>query len=248
MVLRENIRNLSPKCLRKLREAFKKMQDRIDNRSFGYIAGLHGWPGELCQHGPRPDNKGNPVHLFLPWHRAYLYHFEKLLQAAAQDNGIGVPWWNWRTKVSASKGIPSALSDEFVNNSPNPLFKYHMNFTVRNRSGREIRVNRDTVRYPGPPDIPSLRDAPAFFHSQQTDVPDLYRLSDFTQFSERLRINWHNYIHGWVGGYISPQERGDMSMVQTEPMILYFGSTTAMLIASGPYGRHVRALITFLLL
>ena len=111
------------------------MQDRIDNRSFGYIAGLHGWPGELCQHGPRPDNKGNPVDLFLPWHK-HIFIISKSCFKRSQDNGIGVPWWNWRMKVSASKGIPSALSDEFVNNSPNSLFKYHMNFTVRNRRHR----------------------------------------------------------------------------------------------------------------
>lgn len=75
-------------------------------------------PGQ-CEHGKD---------MFLPWHRAMIYFFEKLLQAADPDGtvidgrgitgpstkNVTIPYWNWTRKPSGVR-YPKALEDK---NSP----------------------------------------------------------------------------------------------------------------------------------
>jgi hypothetical protein len=78
-----------------------------------------------CQHSP---SGGNNLQ-FLTWHRMYLYYFEKVLQAAAGDPNLRLPYWDYETDGH----IPAAYrSPTYVNGSnqtvPNPLY-------VANRQG-----------------------------------------------------------------------------------------------------------------
>ena len=206
MALRKNIRNLSPDELSKFRRAHRTIMSRIDNRSYQYIAGRHGWLEEYCEHPPKRDEMGRPLHLFLPWHRAYMYHFERYLQVALGDNNIGLCWWNWRSQTSESEGIPRAYSKRTysegnVRNQPNPLYKFRMNFRGRTRSQQDVAVNRDTQRAVG--EIITLRQIRERAAELNADIPQLLQIDDFAQFSERLRNWWHNAIHGYVGGDMS---------------------------------------------
>ncbi len=201
MALRSNIRNLSLNELSRFREAHKTIMSRIDNRSYQYIAGRHGWLEEYCEHPPRRDELGRLIHLFLPWHRAYMYHFEKYLQIALGDNNIGLCWWNWRSSTSETEGIPRAYSERNANNEPNPLYKFRMNFRGRTGGGENVTVNRDTGRRVGvATTIRRIRETAA---AAQADIPQLGQIDDFAQFSERLRGWWHNGIHMYVGGDMS---------------------------------------------
>lgn len=207
LALRKNIRNLSPEELSKFREAHSRMMSRIDNRGYQFLAGVHGWLQEYCQHPPKLDEMGRPLHLFLPWHRAYMYYFERYLQIALGDNDIGLCWWNWRSQVSESEGIPKAYSERTYSDGsgsrkPNPLFKFRMNFRGRDRiNGQDRVINRDTNRAVGQLfDIRYIRERAT---ESNADIPQLRQIDDFTQFSERLRNWWHNYIHGYVGGDMS---------------------------------------------
>lgn len=194
MYLRKNIRNIDEE-LPKFRNAIRDMMGRVDNQGYGYIAGQHGWPGKFCKHEPETDDLGRRVDLFLPWHRAYLYNFEKLMQERLSDSEeIGVPWWDWRSDATISEGIPKSYSED----DGNPLLKFHMNFTARDDQGQERVIDRDTSRHPKSPD--ELSRYKKRFHMQNSDIPDLYSLPDFSQFSERLRVGWHNAIHNWIGG------------------------------------------------
>jgi tyrosinase len=196
--LRKNIRNIDNKDLLKIRNAIRDMMSRIDNQGYGYIAGEHGWPGKFCKHEPENDDLGRRIDPFLPWHRAYLYNFEKLMQERLDGELVGLPWWDWHSPATISEGIPKSFSDESVDNKPNPLFNFHMNFKARDDQGREVTIDRETKRNPKPPGV--LAEYIRRFHMQLADIPDLYSLQDFSQFSERLRIGWHNSIHNWVGG------------------------------------------------
>ncbi len=207
LALRKNIRNLSPEELSKFREAHSRMMSRIDNRGYQFLAGVHGWLQEHCEHPPKLDEMGRPLHLFLPWHRAYMYYFERYLQIALGDNDIGLCWWNWRSQVSESEGIPKAYSERTYSDGsgsrkPNPLFKFRMNFRGRDRiNGQDRVINRDTNRAVGQLfDIRYIRERAT---ESNADIPQLRQIDDFTQFSERLRNWWHNYIHGYVGGDMS---------------------------------------------
>lgn len=45
--------------------------------------------------------------LFLPWHRAYLYYFEKICQALAGMDDFALPYWNW----SVDRTLPAPFAD-----------------------------------------------------------------------------------------------------------------------------------------
>jgi len=78
----------------------------------------------------RPGMCEHAKDLFLPWHRAEFYYFEKVLQATDPDGTItdsrgqkgpstknlGVPYWNW-TRVPSGKRYPAAFE-----NPKSPLF------------------------------------------------------------------------------------------------------------------------------
>lgn len=51
---------------------------------------------------------------FLPWHRAYLYHFEQICRELTGNENFALPYWNW----TKDKQIPSV----FWGGSSNPLF------------------------------------------------------------------------------------------------------------------------------
>jgi tyrosinase len=205
MLIRENLRNVANDAtkIKRVREAFREIMERFDNQGYTYVANHHGWLENLCSHGPQIDDKGNIVHTFLPWHRAYLLKLEKLLQQREPD--IALPWWDWRSKQSKKEGIPKALADARVGRELNPLNKFHIDIRGKDRDGNDIKVDRDTVRNPGRPE--EIKSRQEILKLNQQDIPQLYDLSDFRQFSERLRIGWHNFIHVWIGG--------DMGVVET---------------------------------
>jgi tyrosinase len=41
---------------------------------------------------------------FFPWHRAYLFHFEKICQKLTGEAGFGLPYWNWCLDGSIPSG------------------------------------------------------------------------------------------------------------------------------------------------
>jgi tyrosinase len=183
------------------------MMSRIDNRSYQFIASHHGWINEYCKHQPEQDDQGRVIHLFLGWHRAYMLKFERLLQIAINDDTLGLPWWNWRS----TRTIPDAYETEVADGQPNPLSKYHMKFTGRTRSGSDVNVDKDTERSVGA--SVTIDDIQQIAESNGVDVPDLYGMDHFTQFSEGLRSVWHNGIHGFVGG-----EMGDPNLAAYDPI------------------------------
>ena len=75
-------------------------------------AGLAAKVWDKCQHGT-PE--------FLTWHRIYLYYFETVLQQAANDKTLRLPYWDYtdpaQTQLPAQFAKPT-LSD----GKPNPLY------------------------------------------------------------------------------------------------------------------------------
>jgi len=101
-----------------------------DPRSWRHLAEIHGssiprsqWPAgahwNACEHGSW---------YFLPWHRVYLHHFEKIVRDAVKTvhgpANWALPYWNYtdpaRPKV---RHLPPAFRDQLLpDGSPNPLF------------------------------------------------------------------------------------------------------------------------------
>lgn len=72
-----------------------------DRRNWTRQAQIH---NDHCPHGNW---------FFLPWHRAYLFYFEKICQELINKPGFGLPYWHWQ----ASPQLPAAFWG-----SGNPLF------------------------------------------------------------------------------------------------------------------------------
>ena len=100
-VTRRDVASLDPDGpeIASLRRGVAAMQqlsqdDPADPRGWRFQANIHGAPPEeggnpawrQCQHGS---------FFFLPWHRMYLYLFERILRWAAADPTLALPYWNY---------------------------------------------------------------------------------------------------------------------------------------------------------
>src|SRR4051795_11412532 len=130
---RRDASRLTTKQLSDLRTAITKAQAVKDDRGFQAWAGVPGLPLPIsCTHHST---------LFLPWHRAYLYFFEKALQD--QVAGVTLPWWDW---TNHSEGVPGPYARRKANGRKNPLFDSPIQ-----PSGRESPGQKRTTRAAGDP-------------------------------------------------------------------------------------------------
>lgn len=184
---RVEVRSLTAAQLASFRQAVTASKAISDDRGYAHWSGIHGWPGPVyCKHN-------SP--LFLPWHRAYLYLFEKSLQDQVAD--VTLPWWDWTSATSHANGIPDAYIDT---SADNPLLDAPVNIT-----GDQITVLRK--KYPG-----TISDDATPTTVRDPDTPDalpktvrvesVLQAPRFDDFTTRLE-DIHNRVHGWVGGSMS---------------------------------------------
>jgi len=161
LLRRRRVDRLSARQLAVLRQAFAAVQSASDERGSAYWAEL---PAQAGQHH---------TPLFLPWHRAYLYAFERVLQDHVA--GVSLPWWDW----AARPAIPEAFANPQSPEGPNPLLEGHV----------AVENARPTRRVPGSGVAPP----------QPAEVRALMAIEDFGSFAERLEAI-HDAVHVWVGG------------------------------------------------
>lgn len=169
---RRSVRRLTTGQLADLRAAIAAAQGIEDDRGYQAWAGIHGLPLPIsCKHQSE---------LFLPWHRAYLYFFEKALQDLVP--GVTLPWWDWT--VEHQEGIPRAYTVRKADGRKNPLFDSPIQ-----KSGREIPGQSRTTRAPGRPgELPSPEA-----------VEQVLANRDFLTFQSQLE-GIHDGVHVWTGG------------------------------------------------
>lgn len=182
---RRSVTQLSHDQLGTLREAFAAVQALSDDRGYQFHAGIHGLPlPKYCKiaHGQA---------LFLPWHRAYLYNFERALRDQVPDATLA--WWDWRV----TREVPEA----FKQRGRNPLRSVRINDLAREQGSRAdepttraLARSQRTHRRPGLPDAPPLPTA--------DDIRGLMGLGQFLDFQAQLE-GFHNDVHVWVGGHMS---------------------------------------------
>jgi tyrosinase len=181
---RRSVRRLTAGQLADLRAAIVATQKIADDRGYQAWAGIHGLPLPIsCVHHRE---------LFLPWHRAYLYLFEKALQD--QVPGVTLPWWDW---TDHSDGIPAAYAQKRTDGKANPLHDSPIQ-----PSGREAKSQTRTVRAPGAPGgLPSAGE-----------VEEVLGNKDFFTFQTQLE-SIHDGVHVWVGGTM-----GDINTAAYDPV------------------------------
>lgn len=169
---RRSVRRLTAGQLDDLRRAIAAAQEIGDDRGYQRWAGIHGLPLPIsCTHH---------TELFLPWHRAYLYLFEKALQERVP--GVTLPWWDWTS--NHTEGVPAAYARRRDNGRRNPLFDSPIQ-----PAGRENPRQARTIRSEG---SPGALPSPAA-------VDSVLANPDFLTFQTQLE-SIHDGVHIWVGG------------------------------------------------
>lgn len=195
IVLRPNVAHANTDALR---DAYAKMQalKAADNRSWIYWAEYHGFDRYDCWHHAgtgAPPGREYPYDLFLPWHRAYLLHFEHVVRD--QNPQAIPPWWDWTSAGSHAQGIPRAYTEAQVNGRPNPLASGPMP-----RIPHEEDVTHTTRSHGPPGQLPRMsRPTPEPEGEPLPSVESVLALSSYVDFSMQLQ-NIHDAVHGWVGG------------------------------------------------
>ncbi|HWB78897.1 MAG TPA: tyrosinase family protein [Nannocystaceae bacterium] len=202
IAMRKSVPSMGAAELDALRESYRQMMalPAEDNRGWQHWAGHHGFPGGQCWHHGRVFNGQQPmeVHLFLPWHRAYLLGIEHAMRDRVPQ--VALPWWDWSSTRAHQDGIPDAFAQAQIGGVDNPLAAG----PVPTMDGQPARK---TKRFPGPPDaLPSRQQ-----------VRDALALTDFIDFSTAVE-DLHDAVHGWCGGVSQSDagtEFGDMGSVAT---------------------------------
>lgn len=153
---RKNIGSLAPDSpeIAALRAgvAVMKAKPVSDPKSWSFQANIHGTRGDAenalwahCQHGQW---------WFLPWHRMYLWYFERILIAAVRESGVampadfGLPYWNY-SDDSAGRILPQVFRDRTYmpvggREHPNPLYEASRRSRL-NAVQNPIGLEADTV-------------------------------------------------------------------------------------------------------
>jgi tyrosinase len=186
MVYRLPVADATASHMITFRRAMGEMQGIWDNRGYNYIAGFHGLPNWYCWHTQANRRTPLQARLFLPWHRAYLLRFERMLQDRVP--GVSVPYWNW-VRV---RDIPSAYAARRIDNQANPLYSARVWVPTA-----RPRIDKRTRRSPGSDPRVRLPD--------QRAVDWVLNESDWATAADLLE-NVHNTVHNWVRGDMLNQE------------------------------------------
>ena len=96
---RVNLDCMTPSQLENLRCAFRELYELnkwpLDTRNYNNLALIH---QNHCQHG---------WERFLPWHRVYMYEFEKALQDLCAS--VTLPYWDWTLAQYPKNPIPDSF-------------------------------------------------------------------------------------------------------------------------------------------
>jgi tyrosinase len=181
--------------------AIMKSRGASDPTSWTYQAAMHGthaaqtkplWNG--CQHGSW---------FFLPWHRMFIYYFERIVRAAVVQAG-GNPQWTlpyWDYGAGGQQAtIPTAFRIPTVGGNPNPLYVQQRRSGINSGLAVPASVGTDQFalsrpKYPGVPQlgggvVPAQQFAGQFGQLEQTP---------------------HNDVHGLVGGATGWMNDPDMA-------------------------------------
>jgi hypothetical protein len=180
-------------------QAVRELQtrDASEPASWIYQAAIHGTSSSppaqgwnQCQHG---------AWYFLPWHRLYLYYFERIIRSVVLSQGgpddWALPYWHYDAGGTTNT-LPSSFRQQTLpDGTPNPLFVANRNPAVNAGVGLPAQATSAAVAMGMsnylPPPFPG-------FGGGQTNGPQHF----FNAFGA-LEQTPHNVIHVMIGGLMS---------------------------------------------
>ncbi len=144
----------------RLKSAFARLEASADpTANYAFWASIH---ANHCPHRSQ---------LFLPWHRAYIFAFEDALRAAAGDETLTLPYWDW----VKTPGVP-------------PIFQQPPLDALRYSADERRQRN---LHLPSPHQVESVLGNPYFVYFGGTRC-------DGTMANGSLE-DIHGLVHTWVG-------------------------------------------------
>jgi len=140
-----------------------------DPRSWQRQAQIH---QDFCPHGNW---------LFLPWHRAYLHYFERIIRKLSGDQTFALPYWHW----GKNPQIPAA----FWGDSTNPL--WHVRNATQTSTAESDFIGKCVLC--------EILDEPNFLLFGSGSIPLSGSQRENGGYGP-LEARPHNYVHGFVGG------------------------------------------------
>jgi len=194
--VRENIYTFirSPQKVAALRRGIQVMLSRPDTNptSWIYQANMHGVPSNDSRRLPAWNTCDHRTFFFFPWHRMYLYYFERILRQASGDPNLALPYWNY-SDVVEQRVLPEPFRIP-ANASTNPLYV----------SQRASDINQGAALAAAEVSYTAAFRRTNFFHT--TDDGQSFGGRRVPQTSHRgpgggvLEGQPHNQIHTRVGG------------------------------------------------
>jgi hypothetical protein len=179
------------KILDQFTEGVRILRQRSDDqandpRGWTVQAGLH---AERCQHGNW---------WFFPWHRAYVYYFERLVQDAVSDSSFALPYWDW------TDGNEVTLPNPFRELN-SPLYDDNRDPDV-NGGRAQLDWTFYDDNYNGVLNYVLTRDGfvPSFGSPQVDSFPGLETTHGDEQAHGDVEGGPHDTVHVWVGGGQNP--------------------------------------------
>ena len=195
IVLRKPISAFAPSELSELQTAFANLRALPpgDNRRWLLEADVHALFCDQCS-GVNMQIHGSWN--FFPWHRAYLYYYERILGSLVGDlDNFRLPYWDWEN----SRSMPSPYRNP--GNTGNPLWD----------SRRDSGIA-------GGGNLPASDGTTSRIHT-------LYGITDFASFGGTAAFagacenDPHNIIHSDVGPAASPfEDMGNLGYAARDPI------------------------------
>ena len=125
---------------------------------------------------------------FLPWHRAYLYYFERICREVTGEQDFALPYWNWQK----DRAIPSEFwgAGNSLDHSP--------------RTATATSQALDS--WVGPQTMEDIFDLTNFeqFASYESSAPRGGTGGGYGSLEQTPHNNIHGFVGGTMGGYTSP--------------------------------------------
>ena len=190
------IDQLAPAQIEMLRRGFQALYEANGTQSYAAIAGMVGYPNWLSWNHARTGS-GPPrnVNAFLPWNRAFLWYFERVVRKQGGNSDFSLACWDW-----TQGKVPTVYADaKTPDGRPNPLH----DGPVPSMAGSSARR---TTRFPEKTE--GLIDP--------SEVETLIATSQWLDFAGKLE-DASDSVHGLTGGVDprNPQKGGDMGTVAT---------------------------------
>lgn len=160
-----------------------KLRPASNPTSWAFQANIHG----TVLSNPNWNQCQHRHWWFLAWHRAYLYYLERMLQRAANEPRLRIPYWNYT--ATNSRSLPAPFRDP-----SSPLFAPGRNLVSATDQVTSSSVNIDRalsrIAFIG-------SDAQLGFGGGRENVPVQF---PFVNRAGSLEVLPHNAIHVQVGG------------------------------------------------